>query len=199
VNIELIVEFLLKTDSGYLRDAGVLFHSRWQALGVPFAPTPIGQLRQSPTSPVLGDRARGKRRGFSPGASALPLAGSQSLYGQFINFIYLFLVLFSQLFFCFVCFEFFFWGHSTLSPIFLKSFSTPDFVFSQISPYWPVPTARLLTVLTGQWREIWEKTKSGVVRMSGKFEDKVDDPDKFLINNPYELWRAASGARRLRS
>ena len=28
------VEFLLKTDSGYPRDAGVFFHSRWQTLGV---------------------------------------------------------------------------------------------------------------------------------------------------------------------
>jgi len=36
------VEFLLKTDSGYLRDTGVFFHSRWQPLRVPFALTPSG-------------------------------------------------------------------------------------------------------------------------------------------------------------
>ena len=34
---------LLKTDCGYPRDAGVLFRSRWQTLGVPFALTHIGQ------------------------------------------------------------------------------------------------------------------------------------------------------------
>ena len=55
----------MKTDSGYPRDAGVFFHSRWQTLGFPFALTPIGQ-----PSPVPGDRTRGKRRGFSPGAAA---------------------------------------------------------------------------------------------------------------------------------
>jgi len=38
------VEFLLKTDSGYPRDAGVFFHARWQTLGVPSALTAIGQL-----------------------------------------------------------------------------------------------------------------------------------------------------------
>jgi len=32
----------------------------------------------------------------------------------------------------------------------------------------------VLAVLTGQWREIWEKIKSGVVRISGKFEDEVE-------------------------
>jgi len=31
--------------------------------------TPIGKLHQSPSSPVLGDRARGKRRGLSTGAA----------------------------------------------------------------------------------------------------------------------------------
>jgi len=161
--------------------------------------TPMGQLHQSPPSSVPGDRARGKQRGFSPGAAGLPLAGS---YRSRTLFIY-FLCSFSA-FFWFHFFRIFSWGHSTLSPIFLKSFSTPDFVFSQISPYWPVPTARLLAVLTDQswWREIWEKKKSGVVRISGKFEDKVERLNffflTFLINNPYELWRAASGARRLR-
>jgi len=49
------VEFLLKTDGGYPRDAGVFSHSRWQTLGVPSALTPIGQLHQSPPSPVPGD------------------------------------------------------------------------------------------------------------------------------------------------
>jgi len=38
------VEFLLKTDSGYPRDAGVFFYSRWQTLGVPFALTSICHL-----------------------------------------------------------------------------------------------------------------------------------------------------------
>ena len=47
-----------------------LFYSPWQPLGIPFATTPIGQLHQSPPSPIPGDRARGKWRGFSPGAAA---------------------------------------------------------------------------------------------------------------------------------
>jgi len=52
------VEFLLKTDSGYPRDAGIFFHSRWQTLGVPSALTLIGQLHQSPPSPVPRDLGR---------------------------------------------------------------------------------------------------------------------------------------------
>ena len=49
------VKFLLKTDSGYPKDAGVFFHSRWKTLGVPFALIPIGQLHQSSPSPIPGD------------------------------------------------------------------------------------------------------------------------------------------------
>jgi len=48
------VEFLLKTDSGYPKDTGV--NKRWQPLGIPSAITPIGQLHQSPPSPIPGDR-----------------------------------------------------------------------------------------------------------------------------------------------
>ena len=58
------VEFLLKTDSGYPKDTGVTY-STWQPLGIPSAIRPIGQLHQSPPSPIPGDRARGKRRGVS--------------------------------------------------------------------------------------------------------------------------------------
>ena len=47
-----------------------LFHSRWQTLGIPSALIPIGQLYQSPPSPVPGDRARSKWRDFSPRAAA---------------------------------------------------------------------------------------------------------------------------------
>jgi len=43
-------EFLLKTDSGYPKDAVV--NKPWQPLGIPFAITPIGQLHQSPPSPI---------------------------------------------------------------------------------------------------------------------------------------------------
>jgi len=43
------VEFLLKTDSGYPRDAEVTSFT----LSIPFALTPIGQLHQSPPSPDL--------------------------------------------------------------------------------------------------------------------------------------------------
>ena len=49
--------FLLKTDSGYPRDAEVTLFTV-QTLGVPFALTPIGQLHQSPPSPVPGDLGR---------------------------------------------------------------------------------------------------------------------------------------------
>jgi len=59
------VEFLLKLIVG-IPGMQKLFCSPWQILGVPFALTSIGQLRQSPPSPVPGERARGKRRGFSP-------------------------------------------------------------------------------------------------------------------------------------
>jgi len=46
---------------GIPRTRGLLY-SPWQPLGIPFALTPIGQLHQSPPSPIPGDRARGKRR-----------------------------------------------------------------------------------------------------------------------------------------
>jgi len=51
------VEFLLKTDSGYPKDTGV--NKPWQPLGIPFAITTIGQLYQSPPSPIPGDLGRG--------------------------------------------------------------------------------------------------------------------------------------------
>ena len=51
------VEFLLKTDSGYPKDTGV--NKPWQPLGIPFAITPMGQLHQSPPSPIPGDLGRG--------------------------------------------------------------------------------------------------------------------------------------------
>ena len=51
------VEFLLKTDSGYPKDTGV--NKPWQPMGIPFAITPIGQLHQSPPSPIPGDLGRG--------------------------------------------------------------------------------------------------------------------------------------------
>ena len=51
------VEFLLKTDSGYPKDTGV--NKLWQPLRIPFAITPIGQLHQSPPSPIPGDLGRG--------------------------------------------------------------------------------------------------------------------------------------------
>ena len=50
------VEFLLKTDSGYLKDTGV--DKPWQPLEIPSAITPIGQLHQSPPSPIPGDLGR---------------------------------------------------------------------------------------------------------------------------------------------
>jgi len=50
------VEFLLKTDSGYPKDTGV--KKPWQPLGIPFAITPIGQLHQSPPSPIQGLRVQ---------------------------------------------------------------------------------------------------------------------------------------------
>ena len=47
------VDFLLKTDSGYPKDTGV--NKPWQPLRIPSAITPIGQLHQSPPSPIPGD------------------------------------------------------------------------------------------------------------------------------------------------
>ena len=53
------VEFLLKTDSWYLKDTGV--NKPWQPLGIPFAITQIGQLHKSPLgpSPIPRDLGRG--------------------------------------------------------------------------------------------------------------------------------------------
>jgi len=67
--LSLRVEFLLKTNSGYPKEKGEIYLP-WQPLGIPSAITPLRQLHQSPPSPIPGDRARGKRRGFSPGAAA---------------------------------------------------------------------------------------------------------------------------------
>ena len=50
------VEFLLKTDSRYPKDTGV--NKPWQPLGIPFAITLIGQLHESPPSPIPGDLGR---------------------------------------------------------------------------------------------------------------------------------------------
>ena len=49
--------FLLKTDSGYPKDTGV--NKTWQPLRIPSAITSIGQLHQSPPSPIPGDLGRG--------------------------------------------------------------------------------------------------------------------------------------------
>ena len=51
------VEFLLKTDTGYPKDTGL--NKPWQPLGILSAITPIGQLHQSPPSPIPGDLGRG--------------------------------------------------------------------------------------------------------------------------------------------
>ena len=51
------VEFLLKTDSGYPKDTGV--NKPWQPIGIPSAIAPLGQLHQSPPSPIPGDLGRG--------------------------------------------------------------------------------------------------------------------------------------------
>jgi len=58
-----------------------LFHSRWQTLRIPFALTSIGQLHQSPPSPILGDWARVKRTVFI--TLLYPLSARQSTYGFF--------------------------------------------------------------------------------------------------------------------
>jgi len=49
--------FLLKTDSGYPKDTGM--NKPWQPLRIPSAITRIGQLHQSPPSPIPGDLGRG--------------------------------------------------------------------------------------------------------------------------------------------
>jgi len=51
------VKFLLKTDSGYPKDTGV--KKPWQPLRIPSAITHIGQLYQSPPSPIQGNLGRG--------------------------------------------------------------------------------------------------------------------------------------------
>ena len=79
------MKFLLKTDSVYPRDAKLkLLYSPWQTPSIPSALTPIGQFHQSPPSPVLGDRARGKRRGFSHGAAA-PHSQHARVHTEFVQ------------------------------------------------------------------------------------------------------------------
>jgi len=56
-HIRLRVEFLLKINSGYPKDTGVI--KPWQSLRIPSAITLIGQLHQSPPSPIPGDLGRG--------------------------------------------------------------------------------------------------------------------------------------------
>ena len=56
--VTLNVEFLLKIDSGFPKDTGIPL-LQWQPLGIPSAVTPIGQLHQSPPSPMPGDLGRG--------------------------------------------------------------------------------------------------------------------------------------------
>ena len=53
-----VLEFLLKNDSGYPKDAAKT--TSWQTLGIPIVITPLGQLHQSPLSPIPGDQARGR-------------------------------------------------------------------------------------------------------------------------------------------
>ena len=67
------VEFLLKTDSGYPKDTGVW--TPWQPLRIPFATTPVGQLYQSPPSPIPGDLGR------SPSHQS-HILGHRDTYGQ---------------------------------------------------------------------------------------------------------------------
>jgi len=55
-------------DSAYPKDAVVV--NQGKPLGILSALTPIVHLHQSPPSPVPGDWARGKRRGFRPQAGA---------------------------------------------------------------------------------------------------------------------------------
>jgi hypothetical protein len=50
-------DFLLKTDSGYPKETGV--NQPWQPLRIPSAITQIGQLHQSPPSPIPGDLGTG--------------------------------------------------------------------------------------------------------------------------------------------
>jgi len=51
------VYFLLKTDSCYPNNTGV--NKPWQPLGIPSAITHIGQLHQSPPSPIAGGLGTG--------------------------------------------------------------------------------------------------------------------------------------------
>jgi len=62
--------------------------SPWQALRVPPAFAPIGQLHQSPPSPVPRDQSRGKRRGFSPEAPAHHLQSTRVHTDFFQNHIF---------------------------------------------------------------------------------------------------------------
>jgi len=79
------VEFLLKTDSGYPKDAGV--NTKYETLGIIFNITTLGQFYQCPPSPIPGDRARGKRRCFSPGDAARHSKSAAPTVGSIRNFV----------------------------------------------------------------------------------------------------------------
>jgi len=73
----LSLQFLLKIDSGYPKDAGITYFMLanpvpWDPLryNTVTPPVPLGHLHQSPPLPIPQDRARGKRRGNIPGAAA---------------------------------------------------------------------------------------------------------------------------------
>jgi len=56
LGVQTLIEFSLKTDSGFPKDTRV--NKPWQPLGILFAITPINQLHQSPPSPIPGDLGR---------------------------------------------------------------------------------------------------------------------------------------------
>jgi len=111
-----------------------------------------------------------------------PLAGSQSPYGPFnLNKFFMFFLSFFSAFFLFCLASIFFGGSSNFVP------NLPEILLNLLNicfcllldfPLLACSADCSLAVLTGKWREMCEKTKPGVVRISGKFEDKIELPKK---------------------
>jgi len=123
---------------GIPRTLGLLY-SPWRPLGIPSAITPIGQLHQSPPSHIPGDRARSKRRGFSPGAAARQLQHARACTD----------IRRKQVFFLF-------WWPSTLFPKFPQFLQNNLFCHLPDFPHWPVPTASPLEWAGSPYRTMWE-------------------------------------------
>jgi len=146
---------------GIPRTRGFLY-SPWQPLEISCPIAPLGQLYQSPPSPIPGDQARGKRR---PRSRCAPLAVRQSLYGQSKKIRF-----------------FFFLVALNISP---KLTFLPNNLFCHLpdSSDWPVPTATARAVFTGQCGEFGDDKISCFVGVGQNLGEMLRATKKTQKNN----------------